>query len=146
MRLPRHPRGCMAAVSCPFLFSFGFVARGWTAFQTIYRLFKLWSKLSVCFWVWLRGKYKCCPDSTLPRCHSPSYSSRHQFSHALYTTVCQKTPQIRNHPPALCRTAQKVQFCLFLGWIDLLRKGISLEAKGTLTDGYARRESDFKQI
>lgn len=78
-----------------FLLSFGFVVCGWLALQTIYQLFKLWSKTSVWFWVWFRAKYKYSPDSTFPRCHAPSYSSRHHFSHVVYISICQKTQQVR---------------------------------------------------
>lgn len=124
----RHPGGCMAAVSSSFLFSFGLVARGRSfthhllLVQTVIQV--------VCVWICFTSQHYYCPESTFPRCSLSSCSSRHQFSNEV---CCQKKQQ----------SYTVLQFgvkgwVLFISWMDLLRKGIPLEAKGTLTDGWAR--------
>lgn len=86
---------------------------GWLC-RHFYQLFKLWSTSAVWFWVWFTTKYKHCPDSTFPRCHAPSHSSRHHFSHVVYISICQKTLQIRTCLQPWAELSRELRFVYFL--------------------------------
>lgn len=124
----RHPGGCMAAVSSSLLFSFGLVARGCSF---THRLWLVQTMIQpVCVWACFRARRKNRPESKFPRCSLSSCSSRHQFL---------KWRLRPEKAGVLHSAANRVKgSAVFISWMDLLRKGIPLEAKGAPTDGWGR--------
>lgn len=121
----RHAGGCMAAVSSSVLFSFGLVARGHSVTHHLW-LVRTVIQL-VCVWICFRTQH---PGSTSPRCPLSSRSSRHQLS---IEVCCQKKQAVLHWAPNGVKG-----WVVFISGMDLLRKGIPLEAKGTLPDGWGR--------